>query len=735
MSTTPNTRPQAGPSRSGPPGGAGGGAAAFDPLKLVQKYKYLLVGSMFMGAVIGVAAHFFFLFFFPGFKSTVLFECSPASPDIAIINVESIDEDEMARFLGTQVTLLKGESVRNAVLSDPRLAGEAPGWYKKYERNGRLDIVEAYEDIEKIIKANAIPNSYLIELSVTIGDREDAAGMVRLVKENYIRILTSGTSTNITEKKEQIRKSISDADAKLTELTTRKNRILQEQGINTINSTDSAEAEMMRLVDAQLINIKQQIEAYTVILSGDEAQLKKETPIAFDSVLRERVEQYPQILTLKQRIIDFESNLISLEQAGIGREHRSYKQTQQTLDATQRQLETTREQLLIEAFESRIDATRMALSQLRAQIQDLSSQKESLALRLNELTKITEEIDEINRQMENTLALKGEHESQLAELNATSGLKSASRIAVLKQENVPDRPSFPVLYIMVPLGIFLTTALVAGILVVFEMLDQRVKSAADIAMIPRTPILGIIPDAEEDPAKHESMETLFRDSPNSVLAEHYRQLRTKVAKKMIAHNHTTLMVVGAMPGSGATSVASNLALSFVSSGKKVLIIDTNFRRARMHSAFGIPESPGLAEVLAGDAPFADCVTTLDSGMSIMPAGARNKRVVERLGIDKMGQVLAEASAQYDIVLLDVAPAIVAGDAQTLANHVDATILVARAMQEKRGQVARLKNELSDTRAELLGVLVNGVKSSAGGYLRKNIRTSHQYHAQEAPQAV
>ncbi len=57
------------------------------------------------------------------------------------------------------------------------------------------------------------------------------------------------------------------------------------------------------------------------------------------------------------------------------------------------------------------------------------------------------------------------------------------------------------------------------------------------------------------------------------------------------------------------------------------------------------------------------------------------------------------------------------------------------MQEKRGQVARLKNELSDTRAELLGVLVNGVKSSAGGYLRKNIRTSHQYHAQEAPQAV
>ena len=101
----------------------------------------------------------------------------------------------------------------------------------------------------------------------------------------------------------------------------------------------------------------------------------------------------------------------------------------------------------------------------------------------------------------------------------------------------------------------------------------------------------------------------------------------------------------------------------------------------------------------------------------------------------MGQILAQASSEYDCVILDVAPAIVAGDAQTIATHVDATILVARALQEKRGQIARLKGELSDTRAEFLGVLVNGVKSSAGGYMRKNIRTSHKYHAEETPQAV
>ena len=734
MSSMPNQRTNAGPQRPSAPGGAGSGPS-FDPLKMLQKYKFVLVGSIFLGAVLGVAGHYVLLYTYPLFKSTVLFECTPVQTEISSAQIDQIDEDEMSRFVGTQVETIKGERVMTDVLADPRLQAEAPGWYGKYEQGGRFDVVEAYEDIEKIIKANAIPNSYLIQLSVTVNDREDAAGLVRLVKENYLRVLTSGTSSDTTKLKEQLRKSISEANTVVVELQNRKNRLLQEQGMNTVTVDDSAEAEMLRLVNAQIINIQQQIEAYQVILNNDEAQLKKETPITYDAMLRERIEQYPQVMALKQQVNDLEANLISLERAGIGRGHRSYKLTLQSLEAVKRQLETTREQELLKAFESRIDASRLALKQFNAQIEDYTTQQEELTQRLNELTQKGEEIEEINRQIENTLDNKKERESELQKLNVTAGLETASRIKVVKSENIPDRPSFPILYIMIPAGVMLTTLFVSGIIIVFEMLDQRVKSPADIAMIPRTPVLGMIPDAEEDPAKHESLETVFSDSPNSILAEHYRQLRTRVLKKMSAHDHRTLLVVGAMPGSGATSVTTNLAQALISSGKKVLVIDTNFRRSRIHSAFGLPDAPGLAEVLADETPLNDAIRKLDSGLCVLAAGARNKRVVERLGSDRMGQTLAAASADFDFVLLDVAPSIVAGDALTLANQVDATLLVARALQEKRGQIARLKGELSDSRAEFLGVLVNGVKSAAGGYMRKNIRTSHQYHAEEAPQAV
>jgi len=739
MSTQQPTRAPSGPPRAGagaPPSSSGGGGASFDPLKLLQKYKYLLVVSVFMGAVIGVGAHVFFLKFSPGFKSTVLFECSPVETDLKAISTATIDEDEMARFMGTQVFTIKGEQVLFAVLGDSRLNAEAPIWFRKYSKNGNLDIVEGYKDLEKIIKAYSIPNTYLIQLSVQVGDRNDAAGLVRLVKENYIRILSSGTNSGITTRKESFRKAIAEAEDSLKELAARKGRLISESGSETSEVDNSAQAEALRLINAQIINNQQQIEAFQVTLANDEAQLQRNTPIDFDAMLRERVEQMPLVQSHLQSISGLKTQMTAMLSEGFKPEHRTYRQMISQLEATERILEDTRSKLLMESFETRIDSTRMVLSQLKAQIVDLSAQQEQLQTELNELTLISEEIADIDRQIDNTTNNMAEYQNGLSELGMAAGLDSARRITIKKPENLPDRPSFPIIYIMVPAGMFLVTAVTVGVIVIFEMLDQRIKSAADIALIPRTRILGIIPDAEEDPAKHASLDTLFMDSPSSVLAEHYRQLRTKITKDLGRHGHKTLLVAGAMPGSGATCVASNLAQACVAAGKKTLLIDTNFRRSRIHTAFGLSESPGLGEVLAGEKTVSDCIQAAgENAPDVLSAGSRTLRVVERLGTRAMSEMLAQASDMYDVVILDVAPAIVAGDALTLASQVDATMLVVRAMSEKRGQVARLKNELGDNRAEFLGVLVNCVRSAAGGYMRKNIKTSHQYHALDSDHAA
>ena len=111
---------------------------AFDPLKLLQKYKFVLVGAVIVGAFIGVGSHFLFLKLAPGYKAVVLFECSPVDTEIQMLSSATIDEDEMGRFMGTQVERIKGDIVIQAVLNDARLQNEAPGWYKKYSKRARL---------------------------------------------------------------------------------------------------------------------------------------------------------------------------------------------------------------------------------------------------------------------------------------------------------------------------------------------------------------------------------------------------------------------------------------------------------------------------------------------------------------------------------------------------------------------------------------------------------------------
>jgi capsular exopolysaccharide synthesis family protein len=189
-----------------------------------------------------------------------------------------------------------------------------------------------------------------------------------------------------------------------------------------------------------------------------------------------------------------------------------------------------------------------------------------------------------------------------------------------------------------------------------------------------------------------------------------------------------VLVAGCMPSSGSTSVAANLALACAASGKNVLLIDGNFRRPAMHRVFGVSEGPGLGDVLAGEVTLDAAAQSLKDvpTMKVLTAGTAAKRVYEALASDKLSEVLSQARTKFDCVFVDVAPAVVSGDAVSVANRTDASILVARTFNEKRGMIARVKNELSEARGEFFGVIVNGVKSAAGGYLRGNIKASHEY---------
>jgi capsular exopolysaccharide synthesis family protein len=323
--------------------------------------------------------------------------------------------------------------------------------------------------------------------------------------------------------------------------------------------------------------------------------------------------------------------------------------------------------------------------------------------------------------------IKSDFMAKLSGLQALSELDSAYRIRVIQPATLPRAVSFPKLYIMVPLGLMLVVGLAVGLIVLVEIVDTRVKGSSDIDMITRVRCIGLIPHAAEDPATPQKPETVFRDAPQGVMAENFRQARGAILKRMDQAGHKSLVVLGGLPGSGATTVAVNLAFAAAAAERKVLLIDGNFRRPAVHKVLGLQEKPGLAEVLSERTTLEAAIQISDDTMlHVLTAGAADPRCYEKLGATSMGKLLEQAEQDYDLVIVDGPPAVVAEDGVAAASRADASLLVVRALSEKRGMVARLRNQLGEGPGEFLGVLVNAARSAAGGYLRGNIQATHKY---------
>ena len=157
------------------------------------------------------------------------------------------------------------------------------------------------------------------------------------------------------------------------------------------------------------------------------------------------------------------------------------------------------------------------------------------------------------------------------------------------------------------------SGLVFGVIVLKEVTEQRVRGPADVAIIPRVRILGVIPDSAEDPTKPARIERASHDKPNGVIAESFRQLRTSLLKYLHQKDATTVVIFGGNPGSGASTVIANLASSIALCEKRVLVIDANFRRPSLHRIFGVDEqAPGLGSLLADTCTFDEAVQATDS---------------------------------------------------------------------------------------------------------------------------
>jgi len=706
--------------------GAKGSGSVDPPMRVLRKHKVTLAVAAFVGAVLGVGGHFALAEFRPTWSTPVIYKCYPPQAEV---NPEQgmIDDEEFERFMATEAAMMTSENVLRRAVENPRLINEAPDWIDQYMRGGVVDVALAAKGLEEQVNARPISGTDLVRFSVSWRDREEVATLAGVLKDTYLQDLRRRGSRATSEQRETLQQAIRDIEDQRSEIQRKRNEIVSTKGLDALQVNVSQERAELNLVMSNQQELGLQMQAIQSQMAEMEAQLRNPGGLQYNDMLRFQVENSALVQNLRSQVIILETQRdAQREQFGEG--HVSIRRIDDQVAALRKKMEQERERLLRENFETQLDQLRIAAEQTRAQLEQLATRRSELGQRLTELVLAENELTKLEADEYNLSELMQEFETDLRMVEATSKLSTASRVEVIQSERIPTVMAFPKLYIMIPAGIFLVGGLAAGVVFLLEIVDQRVKSPADLASLPAVRVLGMIPHAAEDPSSISSAERVFADSPTSTLAESYRQVRATIAKRMRAGGHRSLLVVPAMPGSGATSVASNLAMALAAADCRVVLIDANLRRPHLHEVFGLPQGPGLSDLLAG-ARFADIVRqTSRDNLRLVTAGEADERRLEALAAGSIGDLLALAGEQADMVIVDVAPATVAGDAQAMAQVVDATVLVARAFGETRGQIGRLSREFGEQPSEYLGVLVNAARGASGGYLRGNIRASHSYLA-------
>ncbi len=277
----------------------------------------------------------------------------------------------------------------------------------------------------------------------------------------------------------------------------------------------------------------------------------------------------------------------------------------------------------------------------------------------------------------------------------------------------PTSPSSPTTVRNAVLG--LLVGLVLGIALAFvrEGSDRRIKDVESLEEIFGAPVLAAVTDMEDADAATES----------------FRTLRAQLRYFSIDRNIRTVLVTSAIAGEGKTTVASHLALAAGAvPGSRTLLIEADLRKGDLAGVLGVKQSPGLVQVLSGEAHLHNAIqrpARFGEGregeeppaFDVLVAGAYPPNAAEILESQSMAALLARASADYDLIVIDTAPLLLVADATPLLRSVSGVIAVASLGDTKRDALKFLAKQLRQVDAPVLGLVANRVLQGdvAGGY--------------------
>lgn len=668
----------------------------------------------------------------PRWKATASVVLHMSGPQV-LDKVKGVVEDAEGRVLGyreyyqTQRTIMQSRAVATQALAELGLARDPvflgiEDAETEEERQMLAEQIDPVERLREITHVQEIRNSRVVEISAEYPDPEVAADIANAIADAYIAHVRDSRSRVGKEAKDNIatergkalarvqsaEKALEDfkREHEITSISLSDRQNVITQDILTL-STRTKDAEAERI---ELANTLEQVE-----------RLQASRNLAAASLLPKEDRSLFERLRQEQLDAEQKFNDIDIE---YGPKHEEHRKAKKRLDLITAKIDREAKNL-IASLSSELEAARNTERDLRRAM----GRENNKALGLGELERGYRELEREATAAAEDYLLVARRDTEIAITNRVE----AEGIEILDRATEPQLAVFPPKLLLLSLGLVAGFGLGALLAISIDFRDHRIRGLLDLERSLATmglPVLGQLPLLPADNrlglgnvrAQRRQRDLYAHLFPQSLMAERCRGVRTALTFAQGREPVGSIMITSPSSSEGKSSTAMNLALSFCQANKKVVLIDADMRRPRIHHVFpavGEQEEIGLSGVLTGRGDIDDAV--LDSpddapdNLQIIPCGPIPENPAELLDGPGFRRLLADLRERFDLVVVDSPPVLPVTDPLILASHADAVVLVTRCDSTTRGELQRALNQLGQADANIMGVILNEVDTRQERY--------------------
>ena len=591
--------------------------------------------------------------------------------------------------------------------------------------NGHLDKRDIIELLKNVVKAEQVSGLDIIEISAESPSPYEAALIANTFAFQYREINLENNRGQLTTVRKFLEAQRNEKLIALNNAEVNLKNYQQEGGIIALDAQSNVLINQLANLDALRDAAKVDLLTSKEMLAQYKKELGAEDPKLVDYLESQTSQKYIDII--QKQIAELQMNkelALSNNNSGVDVSEK-IKDYDKKIANLKVNLSTVIGNIKAGAYASSPD-------QIRELAQKLIEEKvknNSLAIRYDELQglignyeqkftrlpKKSMELAQYQRQKESLQQIYDQIETRYQEAMLNE-LSQPGNVIIVGKGRIPDEPSKPKPILIILVGIFAGLAFAFGYILVKDYFNDTIKSPDDIEdnnikMLAWVPHL---PQNENDYFSH-----LYAENPTKddlMMTESFKSMRARIqfSKKEAENYYKTILVTSPAAQEGKTIVSTNLAASFARADNKVLLLDCDLIKPKVHTVMKGKRSPGITDYLLNQVTFEDVLTkTKINNLYYIAAGSTINNTDATLDSREMKDFLQKVRSLFDIIVIDSAPIVPVIDSQILARSVDGTLLVVSSDKTEANLMRDAYELITKDNMPFLGAVLNNFKHKNG----------------------